>query len=193
MDIIVLGLLMMQNCTIYEMRKIIDTQFINISSDSMGSIQAAIKKLMDKGMINFSEYVENSVNKKVYSITDTGKAFFYQAVSSPMLYKEKNMELRKLFFMGFTEKSKWQELLDAYIGELAKELEQLEVINAAISPRFALDETDLEKARIRGAAEEITVDNINHIALFQYATLDLSIAKIKFEIQWFKDFKQSLY
>lgn len=65
MDIIILGLLMIQNCTIYEMKKVIETNFTNISSSSIGSIQAAVKKLLSKNMICFSEYVEDSVNKKV--------------------------------------------------------------------------------------------------------------------------------
>ena len=72
MDIIILGLLMIQNCTIYEMKKVIEKNFGNISSSSIGSMQAAVKKLLSKNMICFNEHVENSVNKKVYEITHEG-------------------------------------------------------------------------------------------------------------------------
>lgn len=192
MDIIVLGLLMMKKCTIYEMRKMIADRFSLISSDSTGSIQSAIKKLIKKDMIIFSESVENGVNRKVYEITEEGKSHFYNGVSSPMLYKEKNMELCKLFFMGFAENGVHKELIDAYIAELEKELATLNRINENISPRYIPGKEELEAMHSKGASEEITLENVGNIALFQYATLDLSIAKIQFEIEWFQKFKQEL-
>lgn len=192
MDIIVLGLLMMQKCTIYELRKLIEIRFSLISSNSMGSIQAAIKKLSDKGLVIFSESVENGVNRKIYEITDAGKTYFYDGVSSPMLYKEKNMELCKFFFMGFIDKDKRHELIVAYVAELKKELAALEAVNTAIAPRHTPTEDELAALHNKGAANEITEANVGDITIFQYATLDLSIAKIQFEIQWFQDFEQKL-
>ncbi len=192
MDIIILGLLMIQNCTIYEMKKIIEKNFGNISSSSIGSMQAAVKKLLSKDMICFSEYVENSVNKKVYEITHEGKEHFLSAISEPMLYKEKNMELSKFFFMGFASKSKRLELVAAYVSELQKELIRLEQIKAAaeIQPQF--DEDYLSILKEKGATEIQSVTDVQEIAFYQLAMLNLSIDKIKFEIQWFEDFKQKL-
>ena len=192
MDIIILGLLMIQNCTIYEMKKIIEKNFGNISSSSIGSMQAAVKKLLSKDMICFSEYVENSVNKKVYEITHEGKEHFLSAISEPMLYKEKNMELSKFFFMGFASKSKRLELVAAYVSELQKELIRLEQIKAAaeIQPQF--DEDYLSILKEKGATEIQSVTDVQEIAFYQFAMLNLSIDKIKFEIQWFEDFKQKL-
>lgn len=89
MAIIILGLLMLQNCTMYKMKKVIETNFTNISSSSIGNMQTAIKKLLSKKMICFSEYVEDSVNKKVYEIIDEDKKYFLSSISEPMLYKEK--------------------------------------------------------------------------------------------------------
>lgn len=192
MDIIILGLLMMQKCTIYEMRKLIENRFSLISSNSMGSIQAAIKKLSAKNMIIFSESVENGVNKKVYEITTEGKDYFYSGISAPMLYKEKNMELCKFFFMGFADKEKRVELIDAYIGELEKELAVLEGVNAIVSPRHAPKGEELAAMHEKGAAHEITEETVRDITVFQYATLDLSIDKIRFEIDWFQDFKKKV-
>lgn len=192
MDIIVLGILMMQNCTIYEMRKYIETWFTGISSNSIGSIQAAIKKLVEKDCIVFNEYLENSVNKKVYSITPQGKEYFQNKISTPMRYKEKNMELNKLFFMGFADRDKWAMLLDSYIGELHKNLELLEQISRATLPRYSFSEEELAIQRARGAADEITIERSRDIAEFQYATLDLSIEQLKFQIGWFENYKQTL-
>lgn len=192
MDIIILGLLMIQNCTIYEMKKVIETNFTNISSNRVGSMQVAVKKLLSKNMICFSEYVEDSVNKKVYEITDEGKKYFLSSISEPMIYKEKNMELSKFFFMGFAPKSKRLELVEAYIAELQEQLASLEQIKFAteIQPNF--DEDYLSMLKEKGAIQMQTVSDIEEIAFYQLAMLDLSIDKIKFEIQWFEGFKKNM-
>lgn len=190
MDIIILGLLMIQNSTVYEMKKVIETNFTNISSNSIGSIQA--KKLLSKNMIYFSEYVENSVNKKVYEITDAGKEFFLSSISKPMCYKEKNMELSKFFFMGFVEKNKRSALIDSYIDELRNELDFLEQIKSVIGSKPDFDEDFLLSLKEKGATCELTVADIQEIAFFQCAMLDLSIDKVRFEMQWFDNFKQNL-
>ncbi|MDC7289241.1 helix-turn-helix transcriptional regulator [Blautia schinkii] len=192
MDIIILGLLMLQNCTIYEMKKIIEKNFGNISSSSIGSMQAAIKKLMGKNMICFSEHVENSINKKVYEITHEGKEHFLSIISEPMLYKEKNMELSKFFFMGFAPKSKRLELVAAYISGLQKELIRLEQIKSAAKMQPDFDEDSLSMLKEKGAAEIQSVTDVQEIAFFQLAMLDLSIAKIRFEIEWFENFKKNI-
>lgn len=192
MDIIILGLLMIQNCTIYEMKKVIEKNFGNISSSSIGSMQAAVKKLLSKNMICFNEYVENSVNKKVYEITHEGREHFLFSISEPMLYKEKNMELSKFFFMGFASKSKRLELVAAYVSELQKELIRLEQIKSAAEIQPDFDEDCLSMLKEKGASEIQSVADVEDIAFFQLAMLNLSIDKIKFEIEWFENFKENL-
>lgn len=192
METIVLGLLMIQNSTIYEMRKAIETNLMIVSSNSMGSIQAAVKKLQEKGMIEFNEFVENSVNKKSYQITAIGKSYFFESISKPMLYKEKNMEISKFFFMGFAEKTKQVELIDAYISELKSQLDALMKLNSNLQPRYNFSADYIHLIHAKGGADEITAETVGEIALFQYATLDLGIAKIQFEIEWFENFKQNL-
>ena len=66
MDTIILGFLMIQASTIYELRQSIKNSLSTVSSDSTGSIQAALKKLLSKNMITFKERVDTGVNKKVY-------------------------------------------------------------------------------------------------------------------------------
>ncbi|MEG0468525.1 MAG: PadR family transcriptional regulator [Longicatena sp.] len=192
MDIIILGLLMMKPSTIYEMRKAIETNLTNISSSSVGSIQAAIKKLLDKNLIQFNEYVENSVNKKVYSITEEGKSYFQESISQPMTYKEKSMELGKFLFMGFVDKNKRLSLLETYIRELENEVHKLEQVKAATNAISSFDDAYLSTLKENGAMEDFTLTNVQEIAFFQCAMLDLSIAKIKFEINWFQDFIKNM-
>lgn len=64
MDTIILGFLMIQASTIYELRQSIKNSLSTVSSDSTGSIQAALKKLLSKNMITFKERVDTGVNKK---------------------------------------------------------------------------------------------------------------------------------
>lgn len=193
MDIIILGFLMIKGSTIYELRQMIKNSLSTVSSDSTGSIQAALKKLLNKKMITFTEQIEGGINKKVYYITDVGKEHFQQAIAQPMLYKEKNMELSKFFFMGFTDKTKRDDMLADYIHVLEDELASLEKINTSTSPRYQFDDAGLQDLKKRGgAAEYMTLENVNEIAHFQYATLDLGIEKARFEIEWFKKFRERL-
>lgn len=193
MDIIILGFLMIKGSTIYELRQMIKNSLSTVSSDSTGSIQAALKKLLNKKMITFTEQIEGGINKKVYYITDVGKEHFQQAIAQPMLYKEKNMELSKFFFMGFTDKAKRDDMLADYIHVLEDELASLEKINTSTSPRYQFDDAGLQDLKKRGgAAEYMTLENVNEIAHFQYATLDLGIEKARFEIEWFKKFRERL-
>ena len=96
MDKLILGLLMMQRLTIYELRIIIKRYFQSMCSDSIGSIRAAVNKLLDAGMVTYTEFVERSVNKKQYSITDKGREEFAAwAQSLANVALPDNMELGK--------------------------------------------------------------------------------------------------
>ena len=68
MDKIILGILMLNRMTAYEIKNVIKLSYKSICSDSLGSIQAALKKLFDLDMVTFEEVVENGVNKKRYAI-----------------------------------------------------------------------------------------------------------------------------
>lgn len=89
MDKIILGFLMIQGSTIYELRQFIKNTLSTVSSYSMGSIQAGVNKLLKNDLIIFKESVEDGRNKKIYFITEKGMNYFKENLSSPMLYKEK--------------------------------------------------------------------------------------------------------
>ena len=191
MDIIILGLLMYQGYTIYELRKIINEQFTFASSGSTGSIQAAIKKLLSKEMITCEQRLEKNINKKVYFITDVGKYYFIENISMPIQNKTKNIELIKLIFMGFTEHEKRGELIDGYIKKLEKDLLSLEQINIQLEmeeKNFSVDQA-IGKG---GAVEFMTLEAMSEINFFQNATLDFGIALLKFKIEWFNNMKEKL-
>ena len=74
MDNIILGLLLMCNRTIYQLRDRISKGINLMYSSSMGSIQAAVKKLLNCGYISYEEIIDNGKYKKIYCITE--KAFY---------------------------------------------------------------------------------------------------------------------
>ena len=66
MDKLILGLLMIKHFTVYEIRQVMRQNFSSMCSDSLGSIQAALKKLSQQGAVTYSEYVEKGKMKKEY-------------------------------------------------------------------------------------------------------------------------------
>jgi len=202
MEIIILGLLVIKNLTIYEMRKLIETYFSSMCSNSTGSIQTTVKKLLSNGYIIFNEFVENSINKKVYEVTPEGRAYFKSKITEPMQDKEKSIELGKLYYMGFLTKEERLESISSYISDLKKEKEKLELI------RFSganIDTETLVENNIKLLKENNTLDlfknmlpneliheGIQDIAFFQFATLELGIARISFLISWYESLKKKV-
>ena len=202
MDKLILGLLMLQRLTVYEIRLIIKRNFWGICSDSTGSIQAAIKKLLAAEMIVFTEYVEKSVNKKRYSITEKGRNAFMSWVQTPAdTTSATNMELGKLLFMGMVPHKKRIALINETIAnteeELAKHQElqaTLNAISTAQAHKQLMEywEQDPEYHAGIQIATESTNDseNISGIAHYQRMALQYGIDLMKFEIEWFKKLSQ---
>lgn len=121
MDKIILGLLILKNRTIYEIR----TKFANnldlMYSSSTGSIQAALKKLLSQGHIACTECEENCKHKKIYEITDSGREEFSRWVNSSFDgTQNKSPELAKLYFMGLSDKKLRAERVQGLIDYLEK-------------------------------------------------------------------------
>lgn len=119
MEYIILGLLLLQSRTIYQLRKRINAGLNLMYSCSMGSIQAAIKKLLKNEYITFQETNENGRLKKLYIITNNGKKYFNYWINSPFEKETtKNPELCKIYFMGFTEIKNRKSLIENHISYL---------------------------------------------------------------------------
>ena len=126
MENIILSLLLLKSMTIYEMRAFIQKNLSTVCSDSMGSIQSALKKLMKKECITIREYAQKGVLKKEYQITEAGIQQFREWIEVPMnLQKVKNMEEGKLFFLGLAPKEVRIASLKGYVESLQAEQEKL--------------------------------------------------------------------
>ena len=167
MENIILGLLMLQSRTIYQLRKRINEGLNLMYSCSTGSIQAAIKKLLKSGFISVSEISEDGKDKKLYSITDAGKVQFNSWVNSAVGNNTaKNPELAKIYFMGFSEKENRIIQIENYINDLRKTYFELEKI---------CEDGEKMSAEIRD----------NEIAFYQLQTAKYGRDFMKFNLDWY--------
>ncbi len=201
MDKIILGILMLHRMTAYELRNFIKNNFKSMYSDSLGSIQAALKKLFELEMVTFEELVEKGVNKKRYSITETGREALIEWIKIPInTSKTKNYDFGKLFFMGYVSKKDQKTLIDKIIISMEEEYEALKKLKESIDVEEESEEienyllTDIEyKERIKNLDKgKELIENIREISKFTLATLDYGIDVTAFNIEWFKKLKKRI-
>ena len=201
MDKIILGILMLHRMTAYELRNFIKNNFKSMYSDSLGSIQAALKKLFELEMVTFEELVEKGVNKKRYSITEIGREALIEWIKIPInTSKTKNYDFGKLFFMGYVSKKDQKTLIDKIIISMEEEYEALKKLKESIDADEESEEiknyllTDIEyKERIKNLDKgKELIENIREISKFTLATLDYGIDVTAFNIEWFKKLKKRI-
>ena len=201
MDKIILGILMLHRMTAYELRNFIKNNFKSMYSDSLGSIQAALKKLFELEMVTFEELVEKGVNKKRYSITEAGQETLIEWIKIPInTSKTKNYDFGKLFFMGYVSKKDQKTLIDKIIISMEEEYEALKKLKESIDADEESEEiknyllTDIEyKERIKNLDKgKELIENIREISKFTLATLDYGIDVTAFNIEWFKKLKKKI-
>lgn len=101
MEYVVLGLLMLQSMTIYELNQAFKGSISMFYSASYGSLQNATKKLLSKELITASEKVENGRNKKIYTITPAGQEKFQEWMLDEINPKKlETIVLSKVSFLG---------------------------------------------------------------------------------------------
>ena len=158
MENIILSMLIFKAMTIYEIRAYIQRNLSTVCSDSLGSIQTAIKNLIKKGYIDVKEFTENGMLKKQYSITAEGVSSYKEWVGTPInISKMTNMEEGKLYFLGMAPKAKRVAFLEDYIETLKEEYEKMLAIR-----NFALEVKDkaVKENVKRISADEYISENL---------------------------------
>lgn len=126
MEYIILGLLLFKPMTVYEIRAYVQKNLTTICSDSLGSIQIAIKKLLNKGYVTKNEYTERGLTKKKHTITSLGVEYYKEWVGSPInIAKMTNMEESKFYFLGTASKEKRISFIKSYITSLKEQQNKL--------------------------------------------------------------------
>lgn len=201
MDKIILGILMLHRMTAYEMKNVIKNSFKSMCSDSLGSIQAALKRLFEMEMVTFEEVVENGVNKKRYAITEAGQTELLEWLKIPIdTSKTRNADLAKLLFMGYVSKKEQEILIDKIILSLEEEYRSLLQLRESIDihgEQSQLEEyLNLDKQyreRMNSLYNKSKLSNkIKEISKFTLATLDYGIDTTEFNIEWFKKLRKKL-
>lgn len=174
MDMLILGLLMLKDVTVYEIQTFLRQGMYLMYSDSMGSIQAAIKKLLKEKDVVFTERVDNGKNKKIYSITNEGKEKFTYWLSQPVQSGiTQSRMLTKLFFTGMLSLDEKKKLMKSYIAVLQEKLDTLE--------------------KSQQAMKSVLVKNeMKDVAIFQLATIEYSINSIQFEMNWYSSLLEKI-
>ena len=192
---------MLRRMTAYELRNTIRDNFKSMCSDSLGSIQAALKKLLSLKMVTFEELVEKGINKKRYAITDIGEKVLMEWIKIPIdISKTKNIDMGKLLFMGYIPKNEQKNLINKIILSLEEEYSELKNLKESINfenERLAIENyllTDTEyQERIKNLNKKNNVSkNIKEISKFTLATLDYGIDVVDFNIKWFKKLKTKI-
>lgn len=201
MDKLILGLLMIKHFTVYEIRQVMRQNFSSMCSDSLGSIQAALKKLSQQGAVTYSEYVEKGKMKKEYAITASGRFLFLEWLKTPIdMSKNKNMDLGKFLFMGYLPKKEQLQMLDLTIEGLEVEVQEFEAVKDAI--RFT-EEQEKVKAYLEQNSHLATelietsqaadlAESISQIGYFEIKTLEFGLDSARFQLEWFSKLRQQL-
>jgi DNA-binding PadR family transcriptional regulator len=174
MAYLILGLLMIRNLTIYDIKNTLEKKISPFYAASFGSIQAAIKKLLGLEQIGFTERVENGRNKKEYFITPEGRTAFYAWMKEDIpVNKFNNEALVKVFFFGFLSRQERVQLLGSYIERLRNEHTEMAAFekNASAASVPALQQATYA---------------------YQMAALDYGIQGTAFEIQWYQSLLEKI-
>ena len=193
---IILSLIILKPMTIYEMRAYIQQNISTVCSDSLGSMQAAIKKLIEKGYVIVTEYVENNTIKKRYSVTSEGVKYYKGWVGTPInMQKMKSMEEGKFFFLGIAPGEKRVAFLKAYISDLEEEHKKLLVIKdyvdktqdtaITMNTKRIKDDPVLAGNLLEVSGEKTVEAAVTNIDNYQLYMLEYGLEKIQADLNFY--------
>ena len=197
MENIILSLLLFRAMTIYEMRTYIQQNLSTVCSDSLGSMQIAIKKLLEKGYISVTEFVDNNILKKQYSITAEGVKYYKNWVGTPMnIQKMKSMEEGKLFFLGIAPGEKRVAFLESYISDLEGEFTKLLAIKDYVNKtqktvierntKRIKEDPALVRNLLEVSGEKSVEQAVTNIDNYQLYMLEYGLERIKADMDFYR-------
>ena len=209
MEDFILGLLMINKLTAYELHMLIKNNYEGICSHSIGNIQRALKKLHEKELVFLEEVHEGKVVKKVFGITPAGRIHFMTWLNNPIdLLKAKNMELGRLLLLGFLTKEQQLATIDKTIADYKEACQYKQAIEDAVSAQLdelirnsGVDQVFLDYrqdhpeyvAELMGSVEENDYVTLMHnVSKFGIITLKFGSAQIRFELEWFENLRHEL-
>ncbi|MCR4692166.1 MAG: PadR family transcriptional regulator [Lachnospiraceae bacterium] len=197
MENIILSLILLKAMTIYEMRTYIQQNLSTVCSDSLGSMQTAIKKLLEKGYISVTEYVDNNTLKKQYHITAEGVKYYKSWVGTPINWqKMKSMEEGKFFFLGIAPGERRVAFLKSLIADLKEEYEKLLAIKDAVdktqktvikrNTKRIKEDPALARNLLEVSGEKSVEQAVTNIDNYQLYMLEYGLERIQADLQFYK-------
>lgn len=175
MENVILGLLIVQSLTLYEINQAFKQGISMFYSASYGSIQTALKSLLARGCIVFEERVEGGRNKKVYSVTPAGKeAFFAWMTAETPLSKLEVTGLSKVYFLGLIPE---METRRAIVSEIVQKVKIMETVL-----------TDLDQ-EIKSYPIPVELRDVVH---YSRKTLDYGRGAHAFARLWFEELLEEM-
>lgn len=201
MENIILSLLLIKSMTVYELKMFIGKGLTRICSDSLGSVQNAVKKLLSNGCVDVREYRENNLLKKEYSITERGVEQFREWIQIPMnLEKVRNMEEGKFFFLGIAPKDIRIKSIKGYISSLKKEREKLYVTmrtgeqNKEVAVKSNVERIKIDKelsTHLLEASGKTTLDQVvENIYDYQIYSMEYGLKRLEDDICFYEGILQ---
>ena len=141
---VILGLLLLQPQTIYDLNKQFERSISLFYSASLGALRSALLGLLSRGHVEFDQIVERGRAKKVYRITTEGRAAFAEWMRAPVAGSSlETAALSKLFFLGsIDDAAERRTILSDIADRAAEQLAALEhteamVANTPYPPEYA--------------------------------------------------------
>ncbi|NLK96301.1 MAG: PadR family transcriptional regulator [Clostridiales bacterium] len=99
LESLILGMVLEEDLTGYDIKKLIEKSFGIFYKASFGSLYPALKRLTEKGYVTTCEQPQGGRQKIFYHITEEGKENFFDWLSSPMdVLDGANANLAKIYF-----------------------------------------------------------------------------------------------
>ena len=209
MEDFILGLLMLNKLTAYELHTLFKNNYEGICSSSIGNIQRALKKLHEKEHVSLNEVREGKVTKKIFAITPAGRQRFMTWLNRPLdLLKAKNIEIGKLLLLGFLTPEQQLTSIDKTIADYKESYGYMKVVEEMASAQHeqvkekgGLDQHMLnyqveQEEYMKEMLDAVELDDylavVNNIHKFGWVALKFGVAQIKFELDWFENLRKEL-
>lgn len=127
---IILGILLENPATGYEIKEKFSTSFSNFYNASFGSIYPILHKLTQENKVAFKTVVqEGKPNKKIYSITKEGKIAFQQYLRQPVEGEKIKWDfMARLFYSKYLTRQERIDLIELEIETRKSEIQSLIVL-----------------------------------------------------------------
>lgn len=154
--------------TIYQLKVAFRQSLALFYSDSLGSLQVAIRKLLARDLISFKEVRDGRRVKKLYHIEPAGRETFFAGMKAEIPPTRLEVTaLARLHFLGLLAPRERQEVLDLIV----------EAISTALA---GLEDMKKELDRLSVPAARRTVFD------FQLRTLEYGIMSHRAGLEWFR-------